>query len=199
MKVKTYTFSYPDGSSYDVEVVYKRQRGLYLREKGGVFSATAPITMRKSHVKEFIYKNIPVLSRRIAKRTPKESPKGDNYTYLLGERTEQVLFEKELKAFALKYLTELTRECEKEMGIKPYNVRIRKMKSRYGSNSLKTRSISYQLDLIHYDREIIRSVVVHELAHDKHRNHQKGFYKLVLQYCPNYWEFRRKLRKGIYK
>lgn len=199
MKVKTYTFSYPDGSSYDVEVVYKRQRGLYLYHRNGVFYATVPLTMRESHVKEFIYKNIPVLSKRIAKRTPKESPKGDNYTYLLGERTEQVLSEKELKTFALKYLTELTRECEKEMVIRPYNVRIRKMKSRYGSNSLKTRSINYQLDLIHYDREIIRSVVVHELAHDKHRNHQKGFYKLVLQYCPNYWELRRKLRKGIYK
>ena len=199
MKTKIYTFSYEDGSSYDVEVVYKRQRGLYLRKKGDAFYASAPLLMSESHVKEFIHKSIPTLNRRIEKNTPKESPKGDDYMYLLGEKVEQVMSEKELRAFALKYLKDLTRECEQEMGIKPYNVHIRKMKSRYGSNSLKTHSINYQLDLIHYDREIIRSVVVHELAHDKHRNHQKGFYKVVLQYCPNYWELRRKLRKGIYK
>ncbi len=199
MKTKTYTFTYPDGSSYDVEVVYKRQRGLYLRKKDDAFYASAPLLMSESHVKEFIYKSIPTLNRRIEKNKPYESPIGDNYTYLLGEKVEQVVAEKELRAFALKYLKELTSECEKEMGIKPYKVHIRKMKTRYGSNSIKTRSINYQLDLIHYDREIIRSVVVHELAHDKYRNHQKGFYNLVLQYCPNYWELRRKLRKGIYK
>jgi predicted metal-dependent hydrolase len=199
MKTRVYSFAYPDGSSYDVEVVYKRQRGLYLRKKDGRFYATAPLLMSESHVKEFIYKSIPTLNRRIEKNKPHESPKGDNYTYLLGEKTEQVMSEKQLRAFALKYLTDLTRECEQEMGIRPYKVHVRKMKTRYGSNSIRTRSINYQLDLIHYDREIIRSVVVHELAHDKHRNHQKGFYKLVLQYCPNYWELRKKLRKGIYK
>lgn len=200
MKTKTYQFIYPNNESYNVVVTYKRQRGLYLRKKGDIFYASAPLLMSESHVKDFIYKSIPKLNKRIQKNKPSETPIGDNHTYLLGERLDYVIPEKELRKFALEKLTQLTRDCEQEMHIsKPYKVHIHKMKTRYGSNSSKTHSINYQLDLIHYSEEIIRSVVVHELAHDKYRNHQRGFYSLVLQYCPNYWDLRKKLRKGIYK
>lgn len=200
MKVKTYSFSYDDGTSYEVQVTFKRQRGLYLRKKGDIFYASAPLLMSESHIKKFIYESIPTLNKRIAKNKPIESPKSDSYTYLFGEKIDKVYTDKELKAIALKELEQLTRECEAQMGIKkPYKIHIRNMSTRYGSNSSKTHSISYSLGLVHYGKEIIRSVVVHELAHDRYRNHQKGFYNQVLEYCPNYWELRKKLRKGIYK
>ncbi|MCR5333175.1 MAG: M48 family metallopeptidase [Bacilli bacterium] len=200
MKIKEYTFSYPSGETYVVNVTYKRQRGLYLRKKGDIFYATAPVLMSESKVKEFIYKSIPTLNKRIAKNKSSEAPKGEEYTYILGEKIDKVYDDKELKKIALDEFIKLTRECEQEMGItSPYKVTVRNMKTRYGSNSSKTHAIHYQLSLIHFSNEIIRSVVVHELAHDKYHNHQSGFYNHVLKYCPNYWELKKKLRKGIYK
>lgn len=199
MKTKAYTISYPN-ESYEVVVTYKSQRGLYLRKKGDIFYATAPILMSEKRVLAFIEKSIPTLNRRIEKNKPNESPKGEGYTYILGEKVDIVYSEKELKKFALAKFEEITRRCEAEMGIKkPYKIHVRNMTSRFGSNSIRTHSINYQLNLIHFSEEIIRSVVVHELAHDKYRNHQKRFYDHVLEYCPNYYELRKKLRKGIYK
>ena len=53
---------------------------------------------------------------------------------------------------------------------KPYRVSVKKMTSRYGSNSSQTHTVSYSLVLLHYSVEIIDSVIVHELAHDFVRN-----------------------------
>ena len=72
------------------------------------------------------------------------------------------------------------------------------MKSRYGSNSKKTKTLNFNLILIHYDVEVIDSVIIHELAHIKVFNHSKEFYDVVYRYCPNYDKYRKMLIKGIY-
>ncbi len=86
------------------------------------------------------------------------------------------------------------------MGIKePYKIGIRKTTTRFGSNSLRTHSLSFQQALIHYSEEIISTVVVHELAHDFYRNHQQKFYNCVNLYCPDYINLQKKLKKGIHE
>ena len=80
-----------------------------------------------------------------------------------------------------------------------YKIRVRKMKSRYGSNSRKTMSLAFNLSLVHYSPEIIDSVIIHELVHDKVFNHSEKFYNEVYKYCPNYKALKRKLNKGIYQ
>jgi len=199
MKVKTYLFEV-DNKTYEIPVTYKFQRGLYLRAKKDGFVASAPSLLSEAKVQKFIQESLPTLIKRVNKKVNVEQPIGENYTYLFGEKVEGIIQEKELRKIALEEFTNQTRECEQLMGIKkPYKVHVRKMKSRYGSNSRTTHSLNYQLNLVHFDKEIIRSVVVHELAHEYHRNHQKGFYDCLLQYCPNYKTLRSKLIKGVYK
>ena len=83
------------------------------------------------------------------------------------------------------------------MGIaKPYKVRVRKMRTRYGSNAYSTHSITYSSILMHYTLDVVDSVIVHELAHDKVRNHSDKFYKVVYNYCPDYKALHKRLRKG---
>ncbi len=189
-----------DNKIYPVQIIYKRQKGIYLRYKNDQFLCTSPFFVDDKRLISFFKKAIPSLNRKISKRNKKESPIGDNYTYLLGEKINKKLTKEELFLIAQEKLTELTRKYERIMKINiHYNIRIKIMKGRYGSNSMKTHSLSYQLDLIHYSEEIISSVVIHELAHHYHRNHQKLFYRCVLKYCPNYYELKKKLRKGIYK
>ena len=97
-------------------------------------------------------------------------------------------------------ITELVRKNEEIMGIsEPYMVKVKPTERQFGSNSKRTHTLSFQLNLIHYSKEIIESVVVHELAHDFERNHSKNFYNIVYRYCPNYRELQKKLKKGIHK
>lgn len=198
--MKTIIFRFNiDNKTYDVPVTFKRQKNMYLRVKDDGFVASVPYYVTQRQAQKFLENNLPSLIKRVNKRKSEQS-RGENHTYLLGQKEDVYIDDKELKTIAKKVLTDLTREVEKEMNItKPYKVSIRNMKTRFGSNSKKTHSISYQLGLIHFDREIIRSVVVHELAHHYVRNHQKEFYKVVLTYCPNYYELNKKLKRGIYR
>ena len=80
-----------------------------------------------------------------------------------------------------------------------YDVRVKTVKTIYGSNSNLTKTITFNSVLIHYSLDIIDSVVVHELAHDLVRNHSKEFYKVVLKTMPDYYLRDKKLRGGIVK
>ena len=80
-----------------------------------------------------------------------------------------------------------------------YRITIRKMTSRYGSNSKTSKHITFATILLHYSLPIIDSVVVHELAHIEVFDHSKKFYDVVYKYCPDYDVLHKKLRKGEYK
>ena len=85
------------------------------------------------------------------------------------------------------------------MGIRnPYKVKVKKMTSRYGSNSSRTRSIAFTTSLIHYSSYIIDAIIVHELAHDFYRDHSKNFYNVVFKYYPDYNIYIKKLKKVIF-
>ena len=88
---------------------------------------------------------------------------------------------------------------ENKMNLPSYRISVRNMTTRYGSNSLRSKHITFALVLVHYSTEIIDSVIVHELAHIKEFNHSQKFYDVVYKYYPNYDECHAKLRKGIYK
>lgn len=73
------------------------------------------------------------------------------------------------------------------MGLHPTYVKITSARTRFGScNSKNGICFSYRLAL--YPREAMEAVVVHELAHIKHKNHGKAFYALVRSVLPDYNE-----------
>ena len=202
-----------DGENVDVRFSYKTGRRwlrMYARtgEDGKAYlDVRAPYAMARSRVQEFVAKNASDLLRRAEKARKKkherELPFGADYVYVLGKKTPTAPMDEEtrrkwLKKEATAYLSQRVRFWEKEMGCPhAHRIRIRFMKTLYGSNSPKG-SISLEATLYHYAPSIIDSVVVHECAHDFCRNHQKGFYDIVLRYCPNYWECRKILREKEY-
>lgn len=80
------------------------------------------------------------------------------------------------------------------MGLVPTAVKITSAKTRFGSCSGKN-SICFSCRLMRYPEAAIDYVVVHELAHIKHKNHGKSFYALIEKYMPDYKE-RQKLLKS---
>ena len=80
-----------------------------------------------------------------------------------------------------------------KMGLKPQRISITKAKTRFGSCSSK-KTISFSCFLLLYPPEAVDYVVVHELAHIRHKNHGPDFYALVQRYMPDY-QARKKLLK----
>ena len=80
------------------------------------------------------------------------------------------------------------------MGLMPTSVKITSAKTRFGSCSSKN-ALCFSLYLCLYPEEAIDYVVVHELAHIKHKNHGTLFHRTVEKYLPLAKEYRKLLKK----
>lgn len=73
------------------------------------------------------------------------------------------------------------------MKLFPTSISYRKNKRTWGSCNYKN-GLNFNILLMKFPIEIMDYVIVHELAHIKHKNHSKDFWNLVEVYCPNYKE-----------
>ena len=81
-------------------------------------------------------------------------------------------------------------------GVKYPLIKIRTMKSRWGSCQPTKGIITLNAKMIAAPREAIEYVVLHEFAHFIHPNHSKDFYALVESFMPD-WKQRKALLNGI--
>ena len=84
----------------------------------------------------------------------------------------------------------------KPMGVKYPLVKIRNMKSRWGSCQPQRGIITLNGRMIAAPREAIEYVVLHEFAHFIHPNHSKDFYGLIEELMPD-WKERKAMLQGI--
>lgn len=204
-----------DNKEYLVVVTYKRIQNIIFRFRDEVFYVSAPHKTPNSLIHQYLSKHCEKLLRSERKAL---NPFVGDQMYLLGKLVtlkegyiikqdflQDNLFyyldeedlEKKLKKIALEHFTKRVRYFEKELKIKKaYNIRIRKMTSRYASNSSKTHSLTFQLNLIHFESQLSDAIIIHELAHDSHFHHQPSFYEKVLKYCPDYYEKIQKIKDG---
>ncbi len=102
----------------------------------------------------------------------------------------------ELKALADRARAVLPPRVEyfsKIMGLTPTGITITSARTRHGSCSPKNR-LSFSCRLMLKPDAAIDYVVVHELAHIKHKNHGKDFYALIASVLPDHKERRALLR-----
>lgn len=84
----------------------------------------------------------------------------------------------------------------KSYGVKYPLVKIRNMKSRWGSCQPHRGIITLNGKMIAAPREAIEYVVLHEFAHFVHPNHSRDFYGLVEELMPD-WKERRALLQDV--
>lgn len=191
---------------YPCTLTYKRMRSITYRlsRDGKRLLISAPYFVPLSQIKEAIPRIFPKL---IAKAEERPSPILGDDVYLFGVKTTVPGFhewtEKKKDAFLKKelksYLDARVPMLSAWMKVPAYQIKVRTMVSRYGVNSKQGKSLTFSTMLVHYDKTIIDSVIIHELAHHYERNHQAGFYKIVYAYCPDYRKLHSKLRKGEYQ
>lgn len=80
-----------------------------------------------------------------------------------------------------------------KMSLVPSSIRFRKTKRQWGSCSGKN-ALSFNTMMMKLPPNVIQYIIVHELAHIRHKHHQKDFWQLVENYLPDYGTHTKELK-----
>ncbi len=96
---------------------------------------------------------------------------------------------------AAEALAPLLEACAKEMELPYRRLAVRRQRTRWGSCSTRG-TISLNCCLMFQRPEVVRYLLIHELAHVRHMNHSARFWDLVARYCPDCRPLDRELLDG---
>jgi len=202
-----------NSNSYEVEIIKKNNKNIYIRVKEGKIIVTCNYLTTKKQIEKLIKENYDSITKMIDK-DDKRKEKSDNF-YLFGNIYDIVygfknidikdnkiytLNKKELDKYLDKKIKKIFSErlnywCNIfEEKIPTPNLKIRKMTSRWGVCNLKNKNVTLNYYLYKYNLDCLDYVIIHELSHFIHPNHSKNFWNLVSKYCNNYKELRKKLK-----
>lgn len=105
-------------------------------------------------------------------------------------RTREVVLHRWYRGHLRNELPRLLARWEPEFGIPVAEVRIRRMKTRWGSCNPKARRIWLNLELAKKPPSCLEYVFVHEMAHLIERHHNERFHALMDRHLPQ-WRIRR--------
>jgi len=200
-----------NGIIYETSIEYRNVRYIRYRIENDHLYIICPYFVTKDYLIELISK------RKMKKsKNNSEKPFENDYCFIYGKKemlennfvnidNHYILFNKDsfykdIEKYFYHYVDERIHYYENLMGIPDhYNLTIRFVKTRYGSNSKRTHHITINSYLIHFSKEIIDAIIVHELAHNFHYDHSKSFYEIVYKYCPDYKALHKCLRLSFYQ
>lgn len=137
----------------------------------------APLKMNEKEIENFVIEKKQWLEKAVAAQLKKAN-------------SQKLYTDEEIKALRKKAKEIIPLKVEHYasiMGVEPRSIKINSAKKRYGSCS-GDNNLNFSLYLMDKDERFIDYVVVHELAHIKHHNHSKDFYKFIEKFMPDYKE-----------
>ncbi len=205
-----------NNKTYPIEIIYKNNKNMYLRIKDDLkVVITAPKRTPERVITSFISNNIDYIKKIIIQKEQIKTKKQDKLEYLgnlydICRINEKNIYIGDTKAFVgtkvnldtwyKKKSKEVFEtyynncfEQFKESKIKP-DLKIRKMKSKWGVCNITNKTITLNQELIKLDSKYLEYVIYHELCHLKHPNHSKDFWNLVEVYIPNYKQIRKEMK-----
>ena len=163
----------------DYRVVRSRRRTVALQvDQSGSVIVRAPMTLPEEEIRTFVEKHETWIHRQQQRQV--------RYRAEHPEPTPQE--QEALRQQAKTLLPQRVAYWAGVMGVRPTGIRITSARTRFGSCSGKN-SLCFSLYLMAYPPEAIEYVVVHELAHIRHKNHSPAFYAEDL--CARYFTYRR--------
>lgn len=201
---------------YEVIITRKANKNTYIRFRNGSIIITTSYFVTDKQLKKILDENHEFLLKNINKMNI--SKKRDENCIILGEKYDIIIIDNiEEVDFKNKKIYISSKEKIDKLLIKeiykifeerlsynyhlfqekiPFpNLRIRKMKTRWGVCNRKDIKITLNSELIKYGFEEIDYVIIHELAHLVVFNHSKDFWNVVSKYCKNYKEIRKRLKE----
>jgi hypothetical protein len=117
--------------------------------------------------------------------------RGDLSRTVLARHALQRFTMRRAHAILVPQLDRLSSEC----GLPYTKAQIRRQRTRWGSCSRRG-TISLNACLLFQSREVVRYLLLHELAHTRHMNHSRRFWGLVGQLEPRWRELDSELSQG---
>lgn len=181
----------------EIKVIKKRTtKHTYLRLRSkNIIEISTNIFFTLDDAKQLIDKKIVWIEKGLQSLKHNGLAK-DEYFYL-GQKYKigdlQIDFDNFYKEKAKEFIPKLVDKYSKQMNLYPTKLKYRKNKRTWGSCNYKN-ELNFNIFLMKFPVEQIEYVVIHELAHIKHKNHSKKFWLLVEKYCYDY-----KQREKIFK
>lgn len=101
------------------------------------------------------------------------------------EQRERILNEW-LRNTIKEMIPEMLERCEKVVGVRAKEWRVRNMRTRWGTCNIQKRRIWLNLQLAKKPPECLEYVIIHELVHLLERNHNTKFYKYMDKFYPDW-------------
>jgi predicted metal-dependent hydrolase len=99
---------------------------------------------------------------------------------------KQAIFEGSCGQILAQAIAPLITQWEAKLGVSVNRFTVRKMKTKWGSCTIQTRRIRFNLDLVHKPPICLEYVVVHELVHLLEASHNHRFKSLMDHYMPQW-------------
>lgn len=159
----------------EFEIIRSNRRTLAIEVKpGGEVLVRSPKKLSEKHIIDFVGNKFDWILKSIDRQ--KRNKKAQTFD------SEQITY---LRQKAKEVIPKRVERFSEILGLYPTGIKITSAKTRFGSCSPKN-SLNFSLYLMLYPIEAIDYVVVHELAHIKHKNHSKQFYSLIETVLPDY-------------
>jgi predicted metal-dependent hydrolase len=206
-----------NGIDYKVNIIKKNNKNTYLRVKEDkeIYITTHYLTSKNSIIK-LLEDNKNTLEKMLNKSVKHDLD--NSVLYVLGLKYDIIIMPiiKNVEIQNDKIYVSSMKQLNKYLEVKAksifqnkydeiykmieeqvpyYKLRIRKMKTRWGVCNRGSKTITLNLNLIHYDIECLEYVIVHELIHLIHFNHSASFWNLVEKYSKDYKRIRKKLKE----
>ena len=173
-------------------------KNLYARmDENRIVRLSVPHFVSNKYLKEFVIQSYFKLLRKKQKKNDKIVNDGkikilsqeyeveniDNLNYLLTSKLKEFLKDRYIDI------------CSRMSIVNPPSIVLKRVKGYLGQYNKKSNKITLNILIAHLDKECIEYVIVHELVHIKHMNHQQGFWSEVEKFLPNYKKLRSKCKK----
>lgn len=160
------------------EVIRSRRKTLCVEIRNGQVIVRAPLWVSGAEISRFLKEKQPWIGKHLARAMAQKEavkdlpPLTEKEIRSLAEQAK-VLFPDRVAYFA------------RLMGVTYGRITIRCQRTRWGSCSSKG-NLNFNCLLMLVPRDVIDSVIVHELCHRKYMNHSAAFYTEVLRVLPDY-------------
>lgn len=159
---------------YDFDIVRSQRKTVALEiTRDAKLLVRAPQRMKYDDILAFVQSHTVWIETHLPRALSRAAKTPQNPSALLA-RAEQIILDR-------------VRHWSGVMNLTPTGVRITAAQTRFGSCS-PSNSLCFSQNLAAYPPEAVDYVVVHELAHIRHKNHGREFYALIERYLPDYRE-----------
>lgn len=190
---------------FNFEIKYKKIKHIYFRFKDDVLYISANSKLTENQVIESIELN---LDRILSLKIKKQRLESSSYQLWGNVLSKEEFFEDKIPSEKLMHeiyinetkkmildLEDKVNLCLHIWGLKPVEIKVKPLKTKYGSCQIVKKVITINSFLAKLDPIYLYYVLLHEYAHLLVPNHQKEFYQKLDLVMKNHKEVQKNLRK----